>query len=126
MKIPGPDHPITIAPARHRVRVIVGGHTVAETERALVLHEKNYRPVFYIPRADVDMSVLMPSDHKTHCPYKGDAAHFSVRVKDRQTENAPWTYQEPYPAVGEIASGIAFYPARVDGIEELAETDKAG
>jgi uncharacterized protein (DUF427 family) len=126
MKIPGPDHPITIAPTRHRVRVIVAGRTVADTEHALVLHERNYRPVFYIPRADVDMSVLVPSAYKTHCPYKGDAAHFSIHVMDRQTENAAWSYQQPYPAVAEIAGRIAFYPARVDSIEELAEPGRAG
>lgn len=120
MKIPGPEHPISIAPAGERVRVIFNARTIAETMRALVLREAAYKPVFYIPREDADASLLTRSAHKTHCPYKGDASYYSIRVGDRVAENAIWSYEEPFPTMSEIAGHLAFYPDRVDTIEVLA------
>jgi uncharacterized protein (DUF427 family) len=118
MKIPGPDHPITIEPNFNRVVVSVGGRAIADSTHALTLKESSYRPVQYIPREDVDMALLERSRHATHCPYKGDAAYYSVRVNGRGVENAVWTYESPYDAVAAIKGHLAFYPDRVDTIEE--------
>ena len=118
MKLPGPDHPITITPANARIRVILGGKVVADTTRALVLKEASYEPVFYIAREDADMSVFTRSEHKTHCPYKGDASYFTITIDGRSAENAVWSYEQPYPAMSEIKEYLAFYPDRVDKIEE--------
>ena len=118
MKLPGPDHPITIAKNNKRVRVTLAGHVVADTTHALTLTEASYRPVFYIPREDADMSLLKRTAHKTHCPYKGDASYFSIAADGRSAENAVWSYEQPFPAVGEIKDYLAFYPDRVDAIEE--------
>ena len=118
MKIPGPDHPISIAPHPHRVRVRFNHAVIADSWRALVLRESSYWPVFYIPRADIRMHLLAPTVHATHCPYKGDASYFSVRAGDRMSENAAWSYETPYEAVAAIAGHVAFYPERVDAIEE--------
>ena len=118
MKLPGPDHPITIAKNDKRVRVTFAGHVIADTQRALTLKEASYKPVFYIPRGDADMSLLKPTDHHTHCPYKGDASYFSIIADGRSAENAVWSYEQPFPAVGEIKEYLAFYPDRVDAIEE--------
>jgi uncharacterized protein (DUF427 family) len=117
MKIPGPDQPITIAPAEKRVRVGFAGRTVADSNRALVLSEAGYKPVFYIPRADADMTLLMRSAHASHCPYKGDANYFTISVEGRTAENAVWSYEQPFPAVAAIKDHLAFYPNRVDKIE---------
>jgi len=76
MKVPGPDHPITISPAGKRIRVRFGDKTVADTTRALTLKEASYPAVYYIPRADADMSVMTATKHATHCPYKGAASYF--------------------------------------------------
>ncbi|WP_341705146.1 DUF427 domain-containing protein [Ferrovibrio sp.] len=119
MKLPGRDHPIAIAPAAGRVRVHFNGRIVADSRQALVLREASYPPVFYIPRGDADMSVCEPSTHGSHCPYKGDAGYFSLAVDGRRAENAVWTYDAPYPAVAAIAGHLAFYPDRVDAIEQL-------
>lgn len=118
MKLPGPDHPITIARNGGRVRVSFAGKTIAETANALTLKEASYPPVFYIPRADADMSALTPTAHHTHCPYKGDASYFTIAVGSRTAENAVWSYEQPFPAVAEIKEHLAFYPNRVDKIEE--------
>jgi uncharacterized protein (DUF427 family) len=115
---PGPNHPITIEPNPKHVRVIFNGRVVAETARALTLREASYPPVQYIPREDADMSVLERTTHKTHCPYKSDAAYYSIRVGGRTAENAVWTYEDPFPAVRAIKGHLAFYPNRVDAIEE--------
>ena len=118
MKLPGPDHPIDIAPTTNRVRITFNGRTVADTTRALVMKETTHKPVFYIPREDADMSAFERTTHATHCPYKGDASYYSIRVGDKISENAIWSYETPFPAMADIAGRLAFYPSRVDAIEE--------
>ena len=118
MKVPGPDHPITIAPSRDRVRVMFDGKAVADTTRALVLQEASYKPVFYIPREDVDMASLVRTSHTTHCPYKGDASYWSIRSGPRTVDNAVWSYEAPFEAMAPIKGHLAFYADRVDSIEE--------
>jgi uncharacterized protein (DUF427 family) len=111
VKLPGPDHPITIKPNANRVRVLFGGRAVGATTRALTLKEASYKPV------------LQRTDHTTHCPYKGDATYYSIRAGDRVAENAVWSYEQPYPAMSPIAGYLAFYANRVDAIEELPITE---
>src|SRR5881227_1271314 len=111
------EHPITIEPNPNRVRVVFNGRVVAETTRALTLREASLPPVQYIPREDVDMSVLERTAHSTHCPYKGDASYFSIAVDGRKAVDAVWSYEQPYPAMRAIAGKLAFYPDRVDAIE---------
>jgi uncharacterized protein (DUF427 family) len=123
MKTPNASHSIAISPAKHRVRITHGGRVIADTRRALALHEASYPVVHYIPREDVDMSALSRTDHATHCPYKGDAAYYSVAVDGNPSANAIWTYEAPFAAVGPIAGHLAFYPQRVDVIELLPLTD---
>ncbi len=118
MKIPGPDHPITIEQNPRRVRVRFNGRIVADTTHALTLKETTLRPVQYIPRADVDMHMLVRSTRSTHCPYKGDAAYYTLAVEGKRAENAVWSYEAPFPAMDEIKEHLAFYPDRVDAIEE--------
>jgi uncharacterized protein (DUF427 family) len=118
-KIPTPDHPITIERNRNRVVVKVGGRIVADTRDALTLREASYAPVHYIPRKDVDMTLLKRTDHETYCPYKGDCAYFSIPLSGERSTNAVWTYEAPYAAVASIKDHLAFYPDRVDAIEEL-------
>jgi uncharacterized protein (DUF427 family) len=113
MKIPGPDHPITIAPNPKRVRVLAGGVVVAETTRALTLKEASYPAVQYIPRADARMELLSRTERTTHCPYKGDASYFSVTANGKALDNAVWAYETPFPAMAEIAGYLAFYPDKV-------------
>ena len=121
MKIPGPDHPITIAPSRERVSVTVAGRRVGDTREALVLKEATYAPVYYIPRKDVDMTQLQRTSHHTYCPYKGDCAYYSISVGGERSVNAVWTYETPYAAVSLIKEHVAFYPDRVDTIQVSAD-----
>lgn len=117
--IPDESHPITIAPAAHRVRITHGGKVIADTRKALALMEASYPVVHYVPREDVDFTALTRTDHATHCPYKGDAAYYSINGEGGRSDNAIWTYETPYPAVAAIAGYLAFYPQRVDRIETL-------
>ena len=119
MKKPGRDHPITIETNPLRVRVIVGGVIVAETTRALTLREASYPPVQYIPRADIVADLFEKSERRSHCPYKGDASYFTVSAGGLVRRDAAWCYEHPFPAVNQIAGHLAFYPDRVDAIEEL-------
>jgi uncharacterized protein (DUF427 family) len=118
VKLPGSSHPITIERNPRRVRVWFNGRMIAETSDALTLKEASLPAVFYIPREDADMAVFERTGHTTHCPYKGDASYFSVRVGDKLAENAVWSYETPFAAMKEIASRLAFYRNRVDSIEE--------
>ena len=117
MKTPGPDHPITIEPNPARVTVRVGDRVVAETTAALNLRESTYPAVPYIPLADVDQSLLRPTETSTYCPYKGDASYYTVDLADTELTDVVWTYREPYPAVAEIAGHVAFYPNKVEVTE---------
>ena len=123
MKIPDDSHPITVTPAAHRVRITHGGKVIADSRKALALQEASYPVVHYIPREDVDFGGLSRTDHATHCPYKGDAAYYSIGAGDGRADNAIWTYETPFPAVAEIAGHLAFYPQRVDRIELLPLDD---
>src|SRR5579863_6974921 len=87
IKIPGPDHPITISPAVGKVRVAVAGRTVAESTRALRLEERGYAPVYYLPRNEADMSLLVRTTHYTYCPYKGDCSYYSISIGGSQSRS---------------------------------------
>lgn len=121
IKIPGPDHPITIAPTKGRVIVTVAGKRVADTRDALTLKEAAYPAVQYIPRKDVDMTQLQQTSHQTYCPYKGDCAYYSIPGGGDRSVNAVWTYEAPYAAMSAIREHLAFYPDRVDAIEVSIE-----
>ena len=118
IKVPGPDHPISIARNPNRVVVTVAGRVVADTGDALILREAGYPPVQYLPRKDVNMALLERTEHATYCPYKGDCSYFSIPLGGDRSANAVWTYEAPYPAVALIKDHLAFYPERVDAIEE--------
>jgi uncharacterized protein (DUF427 family) len=98
--------------------VKVAGRIVADSRGALTLREASYAPVQYIPRRDVDMTLLERTDHATYCPYKGDCSYFSIPSGGDRSTNAVWTYEAPYEAVSPIKDHLAFYPDRVDAIEE--------
>ena len=117
IKVPGPDHPITVMPTKGRVTVTVDGQRVADTREALTLKEAGYPAVQYIPRKDVDMTLLQRSSHQTYCPYKGDCAYYSIPAGGERSVNAVWTYEAPYADVSAIREYLAFYPDRVDAIE---------
>jgi len=112
-KIPGPDHPIAIAPTKGRVIVRFGGEVVADSTHALTLKETSYPAVQYIPRQDARMAHFAQTAHGTYCPYKGDASYFSLKSESGSAENAVWSYEQPFPAVQEIAGHLAFYPDKV-------------
>jgi len=118
IKIPGPDHPISITLNPKRVVVKLAGKVIADTTRALTLREANYPAVQYVPREDVDMAALSRSDSHTYCPYKGEASYFSIPADGARSVGTVWTYEAPYQSVSAIKDHLAFYPDRVDLTEE--------
>ena len=117
IKIPGPDHPISVERNPSRVVISIAGRVVADTREALTLGEAHYPAVQYIPRRDVDMTLLARTDRSTYCPYKGDASYFSIPAGGERSSDAVWSYETPYAAVAGIKDHLAFYPDRVDTIE---------
>lgn len=118
IKQPGPDHPIAIEPNPARIVVSIAGQVLADTRNALTLREADYPPVQYIPLEDVDRSLIQATDHASYCPFKGDAGYYSIPVGGERSVNAIWTYRDPHAAVAEIKDHVAFYPDRVDSIDE--------
>lgn len=114
MKVPGPDHPITVEPAAERVTVSFAGRVIADTKSALRLQEADLPAVYYVPLADVDGSVIRRSQSHTYCPYKGQASYYDIVTDAGTVEDAIWTYETPYDAVDVIAGHVAFYPNRVE------------
>lgn len=113
-KQPGPDHPITIEPCVDRIVARVTGHTIADTRHALILREASYPPVWYIPREDVDLTLLERSALSTYCPYKGDCSYYGIPVGGAKSKDAIWSYETPYAAAEPIRGHFAFNPNRVD------------
>src|SRR3984957_8452790 len=122
VKLPSPDHPISIQRNPARVVVSVAGRVVADTRNALTLREAAYPPVQYIPPEDVEFSKLERTDHVTYCPYKGDCSYYRVPSGGEKSVNAVWSYEDPFPAVAQIRGHVAFYPERVDEIAERLPT----
>jgi len=91
--------------------VTFNGEVIADTRDAIRMKEGNYPVVFYFPRKDVKMERLIRSSHRTHCPFKGDAAYFSLV---NGPENAVWSYERPYDEMSVIEERLAFYPDKVD------------
>jgi uncharacterized protein (DUF427 family) len=117
VKIPGPDHPITITPTRGNVTVTLEGQVIARSSSALTLQEASYPAVQYIPRKDVDLTQVTATDHTSYCPYKGQASYYSIAAGGQRSVNAIWSYEEPHDAMAAIKDYMAFYPDRVDKIE---------
>ncbi len=97
-----PDYGIAFEPSSRRVRVVFNAETVADTTRAMLMREAGHTPVYYFPREDVRLDLIERTDHRTHCPYKGEASYFSLRVGDKVAENAAWSYEHPYPEMAAI------------------------
>jgi uncharacterized protein (DUF427 family) len=121
MKLPGPEHPITIEAEPRRMQVVFQGHVIVDSERALTLREALYKPVLYFPRDDAALSLFSRTGQTTYCPYKGAANYYSLEMDGHLAENAVWTYENPYPAMGLIRGRLAFYPHTV----EIVAVDEA-
>jgi uncharacterized protein (DUF427 family) len=113
VRAPG-GHVLYFEDSPRRVRVKFGGQTVADSRRVKLMHEAGLLPVYYFPEEDVRMDLLEATDHTTHCPFKGDALYWTVRVGDRVAENAVWSYPNPLEEAPPLAGYLAFYWRRMD------------
>jgi len=105
---------VDILPTSRAVRIELDGVALATSNHAHVLHETGLPPRWYLPKVDVRMDLLIPTDHATQCPYKGTAEYWSARVGERLEENVAWSYRTPLPESIRVAGMIAFYDERVD------------
>ncbi len=113
-----PDHSVDVAPNPQKVRVEFAGETIAESARSFRCLEGKYDPVVYVPREDVRTELLEKTEHTTYCPFKGHATYYTIRVGDRVSENAIWSYEDPYDQVASLKDCAAFYLERVDALVE--------
>ncbi|HET6259075.1 DUF427 domain-containing protein [Pseudonocardia sp.] len=108
-RIDGPAHKLLMHPFPRRVRAEFAGRTVLDTRKGVLLHETALPPRLYVPETDIDPSAFVPSDHRTHCPFKGDATYRSVQVGDRVVENALWAYPDPTAEAPWLAGYASLY-----------------
>jgi uncharacterized protein (DUF427 family) len=108
-----PDYAVKIAPSRWRWRSVADGTLLADSAAALEIDETYHAAVVYFPRDDVAMELLEASDHRTTCPFKGEASYFNARIGDDLFENVAWSYEDPYDEVAELGGYVAFYTDRV-------------
>jgi uncharacterized protein (DUF427 family) len=108
-RIDGPAHRLLAHPFPRRVRAEFAGRTVLDTRHGVLVHESALLPRLYVPETDIDQSLFVPSDHTTHCPFKGDATYRTLRVGDRVVENALWAYPDPVPEASWLAGYASLY-----------------
>ncbi|MBV9453774.1 MAG: DUF427 domain-containing protein [Rubrobacter sp.] len=114
-------HTLYLEDSPRRVRVVFNGETVADSQQIKLLHETGHLPIYYFPEEDVRMDLLEKSDHTTHCPFKGDASYWSVKVGDKVAENAVWSYPEPIDSAPPLSGLVAFYSNKMDEWYEESE-----
>src|SRR5262245_65585235 len=108
------DHPVHIGPAERRWRAQFAGHVIADSHEALILDEVGHAPVVYFPRENVETGYFSRTDKVTHCPYKGEASHYTFLIDGQFAENAAWSYEHPKAGMEAITDRIAFYPDKVE------------
>ena len=109
------EHTVRLEPSGRRVRAYLGSVPVADSARVQLMFETGHLPVYYFPVEDVRMDHLRPTDHRTNCPYKGEASYYSATAGGKTSENAAWHYRVPLSgAPQELAGLIAFYWDKVD------------
>jgi uncharacterized protein (DUF427 family) len=111
---PAPGQALYLEPTPKRIRVEVGGETIADSRRAMMLHEGGLQPSYYFPPEDVRPDVLESSDRHTRCPKKGEASYYTIRVGDSVIDAGAWYYPDPLPGTPPIKDLIAFYWNRMD------------
>ena len=114
-----PEHRVDLVPETRRVRVIFAGTVIADTGDAVRCEETGHGPVHYVPRKDVRLDLMRPTEHKTYCPFKGDCSYWTIAVDGKQAENAVWGYRAPYDEAIGLAGHYAFYNSRVDKIDVI-------
>lgn len=113
-RIEGPAHRLLLHPFPRRIRAEFAGETVLDTRAGMLLHETGLLPQLYVPESDLRTELLKPTEHHTHCPFKGDASYWSLQVGDRVAENAVWSYPRPLASAPWLAGYAAVYWDRVD------------
>jgi uncharacterized protein (DUF427 family) len=116
-----PYHRVDAIPSSRHVKVVVGGMVIAETHRPVMVFETGVHPRYYIPKTDVRMDHLLPSETRTECPYKGVASYYSVEIGDRMEKDLVWYYPFPIPGVANIRNLVSFYQGRVDSLYDNGE-----
>ena len=101
--------------SRH-VKVVVAGQVMAESRRPAVLFETGLPTRYYLPKADVRMDLLVPTDTETRCPYKGTASYYSMRSGSALVRDIAWYYRHPIPECSKIENLICFFDERVDAV----------
>jgi uncharacterized protein (DUF427 family) len=120
MKSPGhqqhPSHRVLEKPVSQRLRAQMGAQVLAESTAAIEVDEDRNPRRFYFPRADVRMAALVPSETRSHCPFKGDARYYSLKLGDRVLADVAWSYETPYDEHAALAGRIAFWTEKIDGL----------
>jgi uncharacterized protein (DUF427 family) len=109
-----PHHRVDILNSSRHIQVVIDGQVVADSHRPRVLFETGIRPRYYLPKMDVRMDLLEPTQTHTACPYKGNAVYWSAKVDGREYPDIVWSYPFPTPESEKIQNLLSFYNEKVD------------
>ena len=109
-----PNYRVDLEQGPRRVRVVFNGETIADSGKALVVHETAHEPIYYFPRDDVRLDLLERTEHHTFCPFKGEASYWTVRAGGGVAENAIWSYEDPFEEVAGLANYMSFYADQLE------------
>ena len=109
-----PDYGLELVPSPRRLRVEVAGEMIADSTHAMLSREYAHTPVYYFPKSDIRMDAMDRSDHTTHCPFKGDASYWTLKIGDRVEENFMWGYENPFEEMAVLADYRAFFWRQAD------------
>jgi len=109
-----PDYRVDLIPSSERVQVSLGGEIIADSSRTLTVLETKHAPVTYFLREDVNFDWLEATDHRTFCPFKGEAVYWTARVENRVEDNVVWGYENPFDEVAALKDYVSFYTDRVE------------
>jgi acyl-CoA thioesterase-2 len=114
-----PDYRVDLEPNPRRVQARLGDAIVADSRRTLTVRETRHDPVVYFPREDVRFELLERTDHRSFCPFKGEASYWTVRLGERAEENVAWGYEDPFEQVAGLEDHVAFYADRIELIDDV-------
>jgi uncharacterized protein (DUF427 family) len=120
--------PPRLEPVAERLRVVLGGVTIADSRAGLRVLETSHPPTYYLPRGDILPSALVPAAGQSFCEWKGVATYFDVVAGGRHLERVAWTYERPAAAFAALAGCVAFYAGPMDAcfVDEEQVTPQPG
>ncbi|VAW02730.1 hypothetical protein MNBD_ALPHA04-2189 [hydrothermal vent metagenome] len=109
-----PKYDLKIRPSSSLHQIMFNETMVAASDRTMIVHEQELRPVVYFPRMDVETDLFSMEEKQTYCPFKGTASYWTIRTNGYTARHAAWSYEAPFEEFQDLGGYFAFYLDKVD------------